>query len=192
MEQHPVYAIRIQGGQGARIKKDIEDTIKHSTPLQKLFTAIYPMPYEKFLVNKKGKKEFKERHASYLCIQGDCLNPLLRETINQIEGVYGWVGQGRPHPNQEPIPIKAAEIDKMNQTIAEKNKAFTSPTQFKKGDKIIVKDNSVFKGRTGEILEITKGGKALQINLNLGGATTQTSLNLTLTPDKVELAPPQK
>ena len=192
--KHQFYSLRVQGGKEQKIKEKIEKVINASKKLKSLFTAIHLMPYEKMVINKKGKKEFREKYLSYLYIEGDCTDPSLREAIVQVEGVFGWVGAERPSINQEPLPIKPEEMDAMSQKISQRHTSSTKQPKFKEGDKIIVKDEkSVFKGRTGEIIEIIKTGeiiKSLQIGLNIFGGKQQVAV--TLAPNKVELAPQQK
>ncbi|MEM7362207.1 MAG: transcription termination/antitermination NusG family protein [Bacteroidota bacterium] len=187
------YPLKVRGGQEKNTKRAIEERIKTAN-LQDLVSEVHLMPYDKVVVNKKGKKEFRERFLSYLYIEGDCTNPLLRENIIQVEGVLGWVGIEKWGPNQEPYPIKAEELNKMFNKVAQKQTTSVQKTIFKEGDKIIIKDpNSLFKGSDGQIREIIRAGgivKSLKINLNLFGSEHQA--NVTLTPDQVELAPKQK
>ena len=162
------YALKVQRGKEQDIKSDIETAVGASEKLQKIFDGVLLMP--KVVVKKKGTKEAKERYRymSYVYIQGDCTDPALREVIAQVEGVFGWIGAERPSMKQEPIPIKAEELNKMFSKVASKQSDSTRQVGFKKGDKIIVKDpNSLFKGSDGQIREIIHSGeivKSLKIN----------------------------
>lgn len=191
MEKHRLfYPLKVRGGKEKKIKAAIEEEIEKAN-LQDFLIDVHLMPYDKVVVKKKGKKEFKERFLSYLYIEGECTNARLREAIIQVEGVLGWVGIEGWGASQEPYPIQAKELDKMFNRVAEKQTASTTQKKLKQGDKITIKDpESSFAGYAGEVLEVSKDDKTLQISLNLFGGQHQATV--TLTPDQVELASNQE
>lgn len=189
MEKSLFYPLKVRGGHEQKIKAAIEEEVQKAD-LQDLLKEVHLMPYEKVLVKKKGKKEFKERFLSYLYIEGECSNAHLREAILRVEGVLGWVNIEGWGTSKEPYPIQAQELDRMFNRVAQKQTATTTQSHIKKGDKVTIKDpESTFVGYTGEVLEVTKDSKTLQISLNLFGGQHQATV--TLTPHQVELAPNQ-
>lgn len=186
MQKRLFYPLKVRGGQEKKTKAAIEEQIEKKN-LQDLVAEIHLMPYDKVAVKKKGKKEFRERFLSYLYVEGECTNARLREAIVQVDGVLGWVGISGWSTSQEPYPIQAKELDKMFNKVAQKQTASTAQKKIKQGDKITIIDpESSFLGYSGEVLEVSKDGKTLQISLNLFGGQHQATV--TLTPDQVEPA----
>lgn len=188
MDTRLFYPLKVRGGQEKKTKAAIAYEVERAE-LQDLLYGIHLMPYEKVVVKKKGKKELKERFLSYLYIEGDCTNARLREAIIQAEGVLGWVNIEGWGISQEPYPIQGQELDKMFNRVAEKQTDSHTQKRVKIGDQVTIKDpDSSFVGYTGEVLEVAKEGKSLQISLNLFGGQHQATV--TLSPEQVELATP--
>lgn len=160
------YTLRVKGGREEKIKKNIENAIL-SENLTNYFNEI-KAPYERIYVKNKGKKKIKKKYLSYLFIAIDLESSSnIKELINSVEDVYGFVGLSGWGSKQDPVPVSTKEIDIMLGKVQEMDNAEDFiENSFVEGQKIKI-ISGPFENSIGTIKKVAKSQKKLIVVIKL-------------------------
>ena len=171
------YTLRVRGGQEEKIKLAILEAVKKKG--LEAYLGDLKVPYEKVTVTKKGKKEIRKRYVAYMFVHVNLSNGKIREVIMDVQGVLGFLGSRGWGGKEEPIPLQQREIDRMLSNIEEKKNVAPEKSILEKGQSVtIIDQESSLCGFSGEVLEVSKNGKAIQISINVFGGNHQATINL--------------
>ncbi len=170
------YVIKAVSGRENRVRDNIQQQLR----LNKLDATVGQMlvPAERVTEVKRGKKVSTERklYPGYIYIEMDPTQALL-ETINNVDGVTGFLG---PDPrNPEPISKDEAEriIKITTAQSSDEQRAAIVQIPFNLNDRVKVKEGT-FAGMEGVVGEINAAKGELRVLITVFGRQTPVSLEV--------------
>ena len=174
MDTHQWYALRVRGGREEKVKEALENAFSKKKLEDALGEII--LPFEKVFAVKNGKKTAKKRYFAYLFVQLT-LSDQVKDTLQDVEGVYGFVGAGSWSMKEEPTPVSQQEIDRMMGKAPETAQvAEVSQERFREGQVVRIVTGPL-KGTASTIQKIFSEQRKLVATIRIFGTLTKTELS---------------
>jgi transcription termination/antitermination protein NusG len=172
------YVIKAVSGRENRVRDNIQQQLR----LGKLDSAVGQMlvPAERVTEVKRGKKVSTERklYPGYIYIEMDP-NQALLETINNVDGVTGFLGADPRNPD----PLTKDEAERIIKITTAQNsdeqRAAIVQIPFNVSDRVKVKEGT-FAGMEGVVGEINAAKGELRVLITVFGRQTPVSLEVWL------------
>ncbi|MEM9737591.1 MAG: transcription termination/antitermination protein NusG [Bacteroidota bacterium] len=170
------YPIKVKGGQEEKVKLRIEATLQEKG-IEKMVDDIL-VPFQRVYTVQAGKKIIKKRYFAYIVILADFQkNNKLRELIQQVQGVRGYISAAGWGGTHEPTPLEKEEVDIMlGNEVTVDTLDEDVKKNFKEGEKVEI-TNGVLKGKLAIIRKLDSNRKKLEATIQIFGKETKTELN---------------
>ena len=167
MEELKWYALKVVGGQEAKVKAYLEAEVIR----QKLTDCIAQIliPVEKVYEVRAGKKKVKERNSfpGYLFLCGQLYDGRVNHAVRGIPGALGFLGVRGWGTSKAPIPLRPSEVERVlgggDQHEADSR---SLEAMFMVGETVKVIDGP-FNGFSGNVQEIFEERKKLNITVKI-------------------------
>ena len=167
------FVVRAVRGQEKKEKTYIESEIER-LKLENQVSQVL-IPTEKVFEMRGGKKKIRERSflPGYVLMEAD-LDGEIMQVIKDVPGVIGFLGTEK---GQKPVPLRAAEINKILGKVDEMNELGEVPEDpFVLGEPVKVMAGP-FNGFSGTVEEIYEDKKKLKVMVKIFGRNTPVELN---------------
>ncbi len=153
------YVIQVISGTEENVKQSLFQR-RESFGLESYILDVFVPTHDVVSVRAGGTKVKKKKNIlpGYILVEMVVTNEswyIVRNTPN----VTGFLGAGNV-----PVPVSAAELDKLKGTIDDKEETFT--TKFMVGDRAVI-TKGPFEGNEGSVIEINEKKGLLKVNINL-------------------------
>lgn len=168
------YVMRAISGKENKVKEYIEAEMRNSDLGQ--FVSQILIPTEKVYQIRNGKKITKERNCmpGYILIEAILTGEIIHRLRN-TPNVMGFLTE----KNNEPTPVRAAEVNKILGTMDELTECGEELlTPFLKNENVKV-ISGPFSGFTGVIEEVNTEKKKLKVMVMIFGRKTSLELSFT-------------
>ncbi len=167
MSEHQWYALKVVGGQEAKVKFYLESEVdKHDLGA---FLREVLMPTEKVYEMRAGKKVLKERtfFPGYLLVSADLSDGRIGAIVRSIPGALGFLGDAGWSLSKAPTPLRESEVDKLLGNHQSGGYDDMLPQHaFLVGEAVRVVDGP-FNGFVGHIQEIFEERKKLNVAVRI-------------------------